>query len=46
MSITLEYLCQILAGNLHDAEVWTSHGYLWIKTDNGTWRISLDRGDK
>ena len=30
------------AGNLTDAEVWTSHGYLYIKTDVATWRLSLD----
>ena len=41
--MTLAYLCEVLAGNLQDAEVWTACGYLFIRTDNGTWRLSLDK---
>ncbi len=41
--ITLTYLCEVLAGNLQDAEVWAERGYLFIKTEHGTWRLSLDR---
>jgi transcriptional antiterminator Rof (Rho-off) len=41
--ITLELLCSILSGSLMDAEVWTERGYLLIRTENGTWRLSLDK---
>ena len=41
--ITLAYLREVLAGNLQDAEVWAERGYLFIRTNNGTWRLSLDR---
>lgn len=41
--MTLAFICEILAGNLKDAEVWVDRGYIFIRTDNGTWRLSLDR---
>ena len=41
--ITLALLCDILGGSLKDAEVWAERGYLYIRTDVGTWRLSLDR---
>lgn len=41
--ITLALLCEILAGSLKDCEVWTERGYLFIRSEHGTWRLSLDR---
>lgn len=42
MPITLERICSILAGSLHDADCRIEAGYLFIETESQTIRISLD----
>ena len=42
MKITLETICQILAGSLTDAKCRVEAGYIILETGSQTIRLSLD----